>query len=59
MFGFSDGEFRQLDDSTDVSQSLMGHIVNQTIYSSTLKEGDVITPSDGNFSLHVTTVGHS
>ena len=62
VFGFSNEEFRRLDDllpSSDVTQALMGHVVDGIIYSSTIKRGDVITPILGNFSLHVSTIGSS
>ena len=62
VFGLSDEEYRQLDNllpTSAVSRVLLGHIVEGKIFSYTLKQGDIITPLDGNFSLHVATVGNS
>ena len=38
---------------------LGGHIVNKTIFSSRLGQGQILTPFDRRYSLHVTTVPRS
>ena len=58
IFGPTDEAFESLSDldrpsSRDV---LGGHIVNRTIFSSRLRQGQILTPFDEEYALHVTTV---
>lgn len=59
VFGFSDQEFDTLINQiprSSVSRTLIGHIIDGKIHSSSLTQGTILTPISGNYSLHVTTV---
>ena len=59
VFGIPEEEFERLENvvpNSALSQAIPGHIVSGTIYSTTLTHRTIITPIDGNFSIHVATV---
>lgn len=59
VFGIPEEEFERLENvvsNSALSRAILGHIVQGTIYSATLTHRTIVTPIDGNFSIHVATV---
>lgn len=58
LFAPSNDAFGDLSDLERGSSRMIlgGHIVNRTIFSSRLREGQILTPFDDRFALHVTTL---
>lgn len=63
VFGVYDEELdkmRNLLSTSALSQTVLGHIVEGTIYSSMLTHGSILTPLNaGNVTIHVTSIAHS
>lgn len=60
VFGFSDEEFGRFSENllsnSAISRAVVGHIIPGTIYSFALTHRTILTPLEGNFSIHVSTV---
>ena len=58
IFGPTNEAFESLSDLDRLSSRdvLGGHVVNRTIFSSRLRQGQILTPFDEKYALHVTTV---
>lgn len=58
LFAPSNDAFSDLSDLERGSSRMIlgGHIVNRTIFSRRLRQGQILTPFDDQYSLHVTTV---
>ena len=58
VFAPSNEAFEALSDLNRPSSRMIigGHIVNRTIFSYRLRQGQILTPFDDQYALHVTTV---